>query len=117
MTKEEIQAWLARTESSRFRWTEDEVFRLNGRGVKYYRGGENGVYAEIHRDGRIEIGKYDGAIPHIGEAYFQPIIRKRYADFNAAFAKTMEVLGTPFLLENDEFEQDFNNDWQMGGIE
>ena len=73
MTHAEIKAWLARPESSRNRWTEDEIFRLNGRGAKYYRGGENGIYMDIHKDGRLEIGEYDGALPHIGEACFQPM--------------------------------------------
>lgn len=99
MTQDEIKAWLAVTGSSSTRWTEDAVFRLNGHGAKYYRGGKNGVYTTIHQDGRLELGNYEGAIPHVGEAYYQPVVRCRYEDFNTAFAKAIEFLGTPFLLD------------------
>jgi hypothetical protein len=31
------------------------------------------VYISLERDGRCSSGKYDGAIPHIGDACFQPM--------------------------------------------
>ena len=116
MTHEEVKAWLARTESSRNRWTEDEIFRLNGHGVKYYRGGESGKYVEIHQDGRLEIGEYDGAIPHIGEAFFQPVVRKRYEDFDTAFKKAAEFVGADFPAAVQEQSDDLY-DQGIGGMQ
>jgi len=101
MTENEFEKWQAVTQGSRFHWTEDEIFRLNGRGLKYYRGGEDGTYVEIHRDGRLEIGQYGGAVPHIGEAYYQPVVRKRYGNFDAALRKAAEFAGPDFPAGTD----------------
>ena len=89
MDKEEFAAWQARTENSRFKWTEDEIYRLNGRGVFYYMGGEDGIYMAAGKDGTFVIGTYAGAIPHIGEA----------SDFSAAFEKAVGVGGKKFLVD------------------
>ena len=64
MDKEEFATWQARTENSRFKWTEDEIYRLNGRGVFYYMGGVDGIYMAAGKDGTFVIGTYEGAIPH-----------------------------------------------------
>ncbi len=53
-------------------WVEDAVSRLNGRGCLYYSGGESGIYMRITPDGTLQVGNYEGAIPHIGEALFKP---------------------------------------------
>jgi hypothetical protein len=99
MTEKEYLNWKAVTESSRFRWVEDEIFRLNGRGAFYYSGGEDGVYMKIQKDGLLEAGRYEGAVPHIGEAMFMPQIEKQYADFNAAYTAALEAGGKQFLLD------------------
>jgi hypothetical protein len=39
MTGKEFAAWTAMTEASAHYWTEDEIYRLNGRGTMYYIGG------------------------------------------------------------------------------
>jgi hypothetical protein len=111
MTEKEYADWKAVTESSRFRWVEDEIYRLNGRGAFYYSGGEDGVYMRIEKDGLLEAGRYKGAIPHIGEAAFTPQIEKQYADFNAAYTAALEAGGKQFLLDmlspqNIEFTQE-----------
>ena len=41
MTKQEFEKWQTITQNSKFRWTEDEIYRLNGRGAFYYHGGED----------------------------------------------------------------------------
>ena len=74
MIKDEIKAYLALTESSRSQWTENEIYWLNSHGAKYYRSGENGVYIKIQQNVGLEIGNYEGAIPHIGEAIYQTIL-------------------------------------------
>ena len=99
MTQEEFSYWQARTESSRYQWTEDEIFRLNGRGAKYYIGGEDGTYMRIEKDGLLEIGTYEGAIPHIGDAFFKPEIEKQYKNFDTAFTAAIGLGGKKFLVD------------------
>lgn len=95
----EYAHWIAKTESSRYRWTEDEIFRLNGRGAMYYHGGTDGIYLQIHKEGLVEFGKYEGAIPHIGDAMFQVLAEKQTKDFNEAFAVAMNWGGKQFLVD------------------
>ena len=100
MTKKEFVAWQAMTESSRHKWTEDEIFRLNGRGMLYYIGGKDGQYIEINKDGRLEIGTYEGAIPHIGEATFRKNFTKQCKNQQDAFETAIvKVGGKKFLAD------------------
>jgi hypothetical protein len=99
MTEKEYAYWKAVTESSRFRWVEDEIYRLNGRGALYYSGGEDGVYIRIDKDGLLTAGRYEGAIPHIGKATFSEQIEKQYADFNAAYTAMLEAGDKQFLVD------------------
>ena len=41
MTKKELEQWQAVTDSSQYRWVEDRITRLNGRGALYYTGGQD----------------------------------------------------------------------------
>lgn len=99
MTKDELAYWQSRIENSRFQWTEDEIFRLNGRGAFYYHGGEDGIYIKIHKDGKVEAGTYEGAFPHIGEALFHVKAERQCVDYNEAFAAAMSAGGKQFLLD------------------
>jgi hypothetical protein len=99
MTEREYLNWKAITESSRFRWVEDDIYRLNGRGAFYYSGGEDGVYMRIDKDGTLTAGHYEGAIPHIGEAMFTEEFQKRYESWNAAYTAAIEAGGKQFLLD------------------
>lgn len=92
-------SWQAWTESSRFKWTEDPIFRLNGRGAFYHIGGEDSMYMKAHKDGLLEIGTYEGAIPHIGEAFFTVDARRQCADFNEAFETMLRAGGKRFLVD------------------
>ena len=92
-------AWLTVTESSRFRWVEDEIVRLNGRGAMYYTGGEDGIYMRIYNDGKLEAGDYEGAIPHIGEAFFKPAVAKQFDTYSEAYTRAMEAGGKQFLVD------------------
>jgi hypothetical protein len=103
-----FRGWLAVTESSRFKWVEDEIYRLNGRGALYYTGGTDGIYLRIKNDGMLEAGNYEGAIPHIGEALFTVVVEKQFPNFSDAFARAMEVGGKRFLIDMfsaDDFQQ------------
>jgi len=108
MTKKEFTAWQAITESSRFKWTEDDIFRLNSKGNFYFIGGEDGQYIQIHKDGRLEVGTYEGAIPHIGEAVFETAYTKQCADYSEAFKTALEKVGGKKLLV-DIFSPDDKN--------
>jgi len=92
-------AWLAVTESSRYKWVEDEIYRLNGRGAMYYFGGEDGVYMRIQNDGKLEAGKYEGAIPHIGEAMFTVAAVRQFNSFSEAYKAAMEAGGKQFMVD------------------
>ena len=99
MTKQEFDLWLAKTESSRYHWTEDTIYRLNGRGAFYYIGGEDGAYIKVTDNGMLEAGTYEGAFPHIGEACFIPKVRRQFDGFNEAFKNAIEAGGVRFLLD------------------
>ena len=100
MTKKEFVAWQAITESSRNKWTECEIFRLNDHGRLYYIGGKDGQYIEIDNNGRLKIGTYEGAIPHIGEATFKKIYSKQCKNLNDAFETAIvKVGGKKFLAD------------------
>jgi hypothetical protein len=92
-------AWLAGTGSSRFRWVEDEIYRLNGHGAMYYTGGEDGIDMKIHSDGKLEAGKYEGAVPHIGEAMFTVAVVRQFSSFSEAYKAAMEAGGKQFLVD------------------
>jgi hypothetical protein len=94
-----FEAWMAVTSSSRNKWVEDEIFRLNGRGAFYFTGGEDGVYMKIHKDGRLEAGNYEGAFPHIGEATFQTVVEKQFGNYSEAYTAAMEAGGKQFLVD------------------
>lgn len=99
MTDTELNTWLAVTQDSSYRWTEDEVTRLNDRGALYYYGGENGIYMRVQPDGKLSIGTYEGALPHIGEAFFTPKASKDCGDFDQALQAAIELGGTRFLAD------------------
>lgn len=99
MTDAEIKQWLAVTENSRYQWTKDEVTRRNGRGSLFYFGGENGIYMHVKPGGALDIGTYEGALPHIGEAMFT---RKESVDcgtFDQAFQRAATLGGQQFLQD------------------
>ena len=99
MTELECKQWMAVTANSQYQWTEDEVTRLNGRGALYYRGGTDGVYMRIRPEGKLSIGTYEGAIPHIGEATFFQKAVIDCGSFDQAFQKAAELGGQGFMQD------------------
>ncbi len=109
MDQREWESWQSVTASSVHKWVEDEIFRLNGRGAMYYTGGEDGSYMKITNDGMLELGIYEGALPHIGEAFFTVKGQKKYRDFNNAFQTACQIGGKKFLMDlfsSDQIPQD-----------
>ena|GEM_PF-1194157 len=107
MTEQEFKYWTAKTHSSANKWTEDEIYRLNGKGLFYYLGGEDGIYLEIEKDGLLSAGTYEGAFPHIGEAFFCEKHQKQHDNQSVAFAVAAESLGTKFLADMFSSELSF----------
>ena len=99
MTREEFDGWRAVTEASRFQWTEDPISRLNNKGAMYYIGGEDGCYIDISKDGKVTVGTYEGAYPHIGEAAFYVKGTRQLKDFNEAFEYAIKLGGKKFLVD------------------
>lgn len=99
MTQQEFEHWKAITDSSVDHWVEDNITRLNGNGGLYYTGGEDGHYMRLSPDGKLTVGTYEGAYPHIGEACFTPKAAHQYGDINEAFEVACQLGGKDFLLD------------------
>lgn len=109
MNQKELESWQAVRASSTHKWVEDSIFRLNGRGAMYYTGGEDGIYMEISKDGTLELGDYEGALPHIGEAIFTVKAQKQCAGFDEAFQIACQIGGKKFLMDlfsSDQIHQE-----------
>ena len=99
MTREEFDGWRSVTEASCFSWTEDPIKRLNNKGAMYYIGGEDGCYIDISKDGKVTVGTYEGAYPHIGEATFYVKGTRQLKDFNEAFEYAVKLGGKKFIVD------------------
>lgn len=118
MTKQEFDAWWLETKASENKWNRDEITGYNTKRMAeiknnpalyqelFYTGGEDGVYITVNGMGIVEVGEYQGAYPHIGEAMFipkhtnHPIYHGKQAEnFDEAFGAIMERLGISFLVD------------------
>jgi len=99
MTANEFKNWAAKTASSRTCWTVDEITRHNQGTYLIYRGGTAGNFIEIDKTGLLELGTYEDAIPHIGDAMFRVTFRKQFPDQDAALKRCLEVGGRNFLVD------------------
>jgi len=100
MDKIEFDAWMAETRRSIRNWRMDDLRYENDGEILAYKGGARGVFILAEADGTVEIGDYDGAIPHIGEAFYTVKHRRkvgRCAD--DAFRIVCQRMGTSFLLD------------------
>lgn len=99
MTQNEFKAWLTVTDASKTTWTVDTVTLHNRGTYLIYRGGEAGQYVEIDETGKLQLGEYFGAMPHIGEAVFRTTFTRQFANQQAALQRCFEVGGKDFLLD------------------
>jgi hypothetical protein len=109
MNQGEFKYWQAITKSSEDGWVEDVITRLNGKGTLYYTGGEDGRYMRLSPDGKLTVGTYEGAFPHIGEAMFKQEAEHQYGSFDEAFQAACKLGGTEFLADifsNDQIPQE-----------
>ena len=99
MTQGEREQWRAVTNSSRHQWREDSVTRQNGRGALYYLGGQDGYFMRVTPEGKLSIGIYEGALPHIGEACFTAKAEKECGSPEEAFQAACKFGGIKFLVD------------------
>lgn len=98
MNKQELQYWHSITNSSKFRWTCDNVSYHNKKEILLYRGGESGIFISININGLLIAGKYKNALPHIGEAIFQMIWKKQFTSQPEAIKYTANKLNVDEIL-------------------
>ena len=100
MTQQEFEGWKQWTENSKRHWTVDPI--RNGKNhpeMLVHIGGENGKFMLFYPDGMLEMGSYEGAWPHIGEALFKIEGKKKFANMDDAIARAIEAGGLKFLLD------------------
>lgn len=98
MTKSEFSAWVKVTDGSASRWTLDENRWHNNEEMLFYKGGQDGKFIWIYRDGMMHLGTYEDAFPHIGHACFQPMFAKQFASRDEAYARLLECGGGGFVI-------------------
>lgn len=99
MTEHEFEYWQAVMERSAHHWMEDDVTRLNGKGELYYTGGESGMYMRLYPDGKLSVGRYEDAFPHIGEALFKCAAEHQFESFDEASIAACKLGGQKFLVD------------------
>lgn len=100
MSKVEFEAWKRETARSRHQWIIDEIHNgRDGQDLVVFKGGENGKFFRIDQSGLCEVGSYEGAIPHIGEAIFTITGVHKCETFDDGVTRLLTALGASFLLE------------------
>lgn len=96
MNKDEFEAWSEETARSKGCWMSDPIAESKG-GWLFYRGGESGRFIMISSSGYLQVGLYDWAIPHIGEAVFSTKADRKYRNADEALQVVFDVLGSAFV--------------------
>jgi hypothetical protein len=96
MTTSEFREWTKVTEP-RMKWTMDPIRWHNNHEMLFYLGSQNGKFIWIYSDGRMQAGTYEGAMPHIMEACFNPTFGKTFDDQQEAYKRVVEIGGRQFL--------------------
>ena len=99
MTPEEFDTWKKWTRESGHRWIVDPIHDgRGGRDLLLFIGGESGKLLCFSNWDTLEIGSYEGAVPHIGEAIFQIEERKTFESHVLAVVSGMEIAGQAFIV-------------------
>ena len=59
----------------------------------------SGVYVRIETDGTLDIGDFNSAVPHMGEAEYFPKVHEKFDNMNFAFSQACETYKLTFLKE------------------
>ena len=107
MTPAEFEAWKKWTRESAHRWAVDPIHDgRDGRDLLLYIGGENGKYLRFDNAETLEIGSYEGAVPHIGEAMFRVEVRMTFPSRILAVIQGLEIAGRAFIFALPEVRDD-----------
>jgi hypothetical protein len=96
MTTSEFREWTKVTEPG-MKWTMDPIRWHNNDEMLFYLGSQNGKFIWIYPDGRMQAGTYEGAIPQIMEACFNPTFGKTFGGQQEAYHRVVEIGGGQFL--------------------
>lgn len=99
MEQNELDYWQTVIAASAHRWIEDSITSLNNHGSLYYIGGESGNYMRLYPNGKMCIGTYEDAFPHIGDAIFEVKATHQYASMDEAFQAACQLGGKQFLKD------------------
>jgi hypothetical protein len=100
MTRQEFELWKAETNRSTYKWIIDLIHNgKDGRDLLIFKGGESGDYILVDPTGKVQVGTYTGAIPHICEAEFKVVGNNQCKDFQDGCTRILKSLGAEFLLE------------------
>lgn len=78
MDKNEFDGWKKVTAASETSWIQDAVTFFNRGEILLYKGGIDGVFVSVEKNGTASIGFYNGAFPHIGESVFRTVYSKNF---------------------------------------
>lgn len=95
----EYNAWIEETRRSNFNWNMDEVAKENRGEYFFYIGGESGRFIRIDGTGKMDLGTYEEAVPHIGDALFRVEASKQYASQAEALNRAIQNGGMSFLMD------------------
>lgn len=100
MTEQEYQYWSNITANSKYYWQIDAITLRNQGVYLIYKGGEDGIFIEVQRNGTVIAGEYQGAIPHINESIFYTKGKRSFKNQNEALTYVIERLGLQFLIDS-----------------
>jgi hypothetical protein len=103
MTPAEFEAWKKWTKESGYHWTVDPIHDgRDGRDLLLFVGGESGKFLRFNNWDTLEIGSYEGAVPHIGEAVFHMEERMAFDNCVLTVVSAMEIAGQAFVIALSE---------------
>lgn len=98
MDAQEYKAWSDYMKLCRGWWTLDPIHDgINAHDLLVFFANpvhpDEGVYISVSRTGLVDAGKFDSAVPHIGDAVFTSFWQKQYPSFIDAAAVVLERTG------------------------
>jgi len=102
MNAEEFEKWAAFQKKNAGHWVMDRVREMNTGDLFFYNAlpsdPARGIFVEITKAGALRSGRFEGAVPHIGEALFTIKVDKKFENQDKAFTHAVTALGLSFLF-------------------
>lgn len=96
MDENELKAWTDFTDGSADRWTVDPVHDGSREDLLLFVGGRSGRFIHAYHEDMI-VGRYEDAVPHIGEASFTVLYREAHGSYGKVLARISELYGSGFI--------------------